>query len=498
MTGFPAPEVDDDANHVYVSVGHQQMMTDPIKPLGLSVWQLTALRPMVTAGGRLFVDVTDALASPAQRAGLLAAMGRGDPLIRDALETLLDRGFIPSSPDQAAAPQPATAPSAPDADPTIVTELVARTEASIAALKEGIRTRSGPELLDFIVADIQELQRLLSDPRSTSVFMSAMDAAWWLNEHLQEWLGETNAADTLTQSVPNNVTSEMGLALLDVADVIRPHPEVVAFLQQVDDDGFVDQLPELVGGQEAHDAISAFLETYGMRCVGEIDITRPRWSEQPTALVPLILSHIKSFEPGAGRRRFAQGLQEAQAKEEELLQRVRALPDGTQKGDEVKRMIDRLRTFIGYREHPKYGMVSRYFVYRLALLEEADRLVRAGVLDGREDIYFLTFQELHEVVRTHQVDDTLIGRRKEEHRAFEALTPPRVLTSEGEGIAGDYRRDDVPRGALVGLPSQPAPSRGAPGSSSTWRRLISTPATSSSPRTPIRAGRRCSSRPPVW
>ena len=63
--------------------------------------------------------------------------------------------------------------------------------------------------------------------------MAAMEATWWLNEHLEAWLGEKNAADTLTQSVPHNVTSEMGLALLDVADAIRPHPEVVAFLQDV-------------------------------------------------------------------------------------------------------------------------------------------------------------------------------------------------------------------------------------------------------------------------
>ena len=47
------------------------------------------------------------------------------------------------------------------------------------------------------------------------------------NEYLQAWLGEKNAADTLTQSVPNNVTSQIGLALLDVADVIRPHPDVL-------------------------------------------------------------------------------------------------------------------------------------------------------------------------------------------------------------------------------------------------------------------------------
>ena len=64
-TLFPIPAADDQENHVYVSVGHQQMMTDAMKPLGLSLWQLTALPPMYEAGGRLFVDVTPRLASPA-------------------------------------------------------------------------------------------------------------------------------------------------------------------------------------------------------------------------------------------------------------------------------------------------------------------------------------------------------------------------------------------------------------------------------------------------
>lgn len=35
-TLFPIPEANDQENHVYVSVGHQQMMTDPMKPLGLA------------------------------------------------------------------------------------------------------------------------------------------------------------------------------------------------------------------------------------------------------------------------------------------------------------------------------------------------------------------------------------------------------------------------------------------------------------------------------
>ena len=453
-TLFPIPAVSDRENHVYVSVGHQQMMTDPMKPLGLSFWQMTTPAPMAEAGGRLFVDVTQRLASPASRAGILEALGRSDPLTGDAMQTILERdGFIRPLPGEAPpGPLFGGTPAPIETDPAIVTELIGRSEASIAASEHDIRTKSGEALLDFIRADIQELRRILFDPQSHQVFMSAMEAAWWLNDQLEAWLGEKNAADTLTQSVPHNVTSEMGLALLDVADVIRPHPEVVAFLKHVEDEGFLDELPKLAGGREARDAIEAWLDKYGMRCVGEIDITRPRWSERPSTLVPLILGNIKNFEPGAGKQRFEQGRQEAWKKEQELLERLRALPDGESKAEETKRMIDRVRTFIGYREYPKYGMVSRYFVYKQALLEEAERLVHAHVLRETEDIFYLTFSELHDIARTNQVDDQLLRQRKDAFRSYQALTPPRVLTSDGEVIAGAYRRNDVPAGALVGLP----------------------------------------------
>jgi len=137
--------------------------------------------------------------------------------------------------------------------------------------------------------------------------------------------------------------------------------------------------------------------------------------------------------------------------EEELLLRLRALPDGQRKAAEAKAMIDRVRTFIGYREYPKYGMVSRYFVYRQALLEEAGRLVHNDVLRARDDIFYLRFEELEAVVRTGRADDRLIRERRTAFASYQALTPPRVLTSDGEAVAGSYRREDLPPGALVGL-----------------------------------------------
>ncbi|WP_440705864.1 phosphoenolpyruvate synthase [Heyndrickxia oleronia] len=462
-TLYPIPEANDEENHVYISVGHQQMMTDSMKPLGLSFWLLTTPAPMRKAGGRLFVDVTQNLASPVSREILLNGMEKHDQLLKDALMTILERkDFItPSSNNKKEQSRPSISNKGNsmvdfqtliENNPTIVSDLIKSNETSIAMLRQNIQMKSGLDLFDFILEDIQELKRILFNPQSSIVFRTAMDASSWINEKMNKWLGEKNAADTLSQSVPNNITSEMGLALMDVADVIRPYSKIIEYLQHVKDDHFLDELVEFDGGQETRDAINAYLNKYGMRCAGEIDITRTRWSEKPTTLIPLILSNIRNFEPNESKRRFEQGRQEALQKEQELVDRLKRLPDGKQKAKETKRMISIIRNFIGYREYPKYGMINRYFVYKQALLKEAEKLVQAGIIHEKEDIYYLTFEELTEVVRTNKLDYQIINKRKDEYKLYEKLTPPRVITSDGEIIAGKYKRDNLPAEAIVGLP----------------------------------------------
>ncbi|QWI17364.1 phosphoenolpyruvate synthase [Bacillus wiedmannii] len=458
-TLYPIPEVNDGENHVYVSVGHQQMMTDPLKPLGMSLFQLTSFGQRFQAGGRLFVDVAQRLASPTSRELLLNMIGNSEPLIKDALTTVVERDdFITLLPDEEkeksvgkSGPPTSSQPQVEN-NPAIVTDLIEMNQASIEELKRNMQTKSGVDVLDFILEDIQQLKKILFHPQSMAVIMAGMDASTWINEKMEQWLGEKNAADTLSQSVQNNITSEMGLALLDVADVIRPYPEVIAYLQHVENDNFLDELIQFKGGEKARDAILAFLNKYGMRCSGEIDITKTRWSEKPTTIIPMILNNIRDFEAGASKQKFEKGLQEALNKEEELVERLQHLPEGKQKVEETKRMIRNIRNCIGYREYPKYGMINRYFIYKQALLKEAEQLVQNNVIEKIEDIYYLTFEELHEVVRTNKLDYALIHKQKNDYKLYEKLTPPRVMTSDGEIITGKYKRENLPADAIVGLP----------------------------------------------
>ncbi|MBC1316723.1 phosphoenolpyruvate synthase [Listeria booriae] len=453
-TLFPVPKEADNENHVYLSVGHQQMMTDPIKPLGLAFYLLITPAPMRIAGGRLFVDITPNLAAPASREILINGIGQSDPLMKDAIETIVAReGFIKTNTTEEARPIPTPSADKPIENiPEIATSLIANNEASLAKLNQTIQTKSGSAVFDLILEDIPEFKRVLFNADNLRVLLSAMNAATWLNEKMQEWLGETNVADTLSQSVDNNITAEMGLKLLDVADAIRPYPEVITFLQNTKDPNFLEKLGDIQGGEVARDAISTYLDKYGMRCAGEIDISRTRWSEDPTILIPMILSNIKNFQPNASHQKFEQARQEALQKEQDLLARLKNLPDGEQKAAKTKEVITVLRNLTGYREYPKYGMINRYFVYKQALLKEAAQLVEAGIIKELEDIFYLDFEELHEVVRTKQLDYTIITTRKADYNQFDKLTPPRVLTSDGEIITGKYKRENLPPDAIIGLP----------------------------------------------
>ena len=244
---------------------------------------------------------------------------------------------------------------------------IERKREAIETAKRDIASQSGVALLDFIRADSNGSAPPVR-PSQHAGDHGGMEATWWLNDQLQAWLGEKNAADTLTAVRP---------AQRDLGDGPgaprrrRRHPSVpgrVAFLEQTRDDDFLEALPALAGGSEAREA--TWPTSTRTACAASVDhITRPRWIERPITLVPIILDNIRNFEPGAGRRLFEQGRDEALTKEHELLERLRREPDGEDKAAQAKRMIDRVRTFAGYREYPKYHMVSRYLIYKQALLE---------------------------------------------------------------------------------------------------------------------------------
>jgi len=466
-TLYPVPE-SDGKNRVYASMGHLQMMTDIIKPLGISFCRLLSFwfgQNLAAAGGRLFIDGTYDLASPVGRNVLIRSTGNADILMRNALLNLLERkDFIKSLPRGKGSITMDTGALSwiipaikiyKKNDISIVEDLIRYNEELIMDMEQRIEKLSGDELFEFILQDTKKLKAVLTGPQNMRMMVVGGFVSSWINKKMEKWLGEKGAADILSKSVPNNITSEMGLELMDVAYVANQYPEVIEYFAHANDETFFEDLDKLEGGSTIGRAVRAYLEKYGMRCPGEIDITKPRWSEKPTALIPIILSNINSPSAGSGSEKFEQGRLEAKQKERELVSRLEQLPGGRQKAKKTKKMISVLRNFIGFREYPKYSFIKRFQAYKNALLREAEVLVQKGIIREKEDIYYLYFEELREVVRTSRIDYSIITKRKEEYRDYEKLTPPRLMTSDGEVISGEYDSGHIPKGALAGVAVSP-------------------------------------------
>ncbi|MFL0195381.1 phosphoenolpyruvate synthase [Clostridium sp. WILCCON 0269] len=458
------PETEDGKNHVYISFGHRQMMTEAMKPLGMSLFQ-TLFKQMINSvmsemGGRLYIDVSREISSPFGRMTFIKGLDTVDVLMKSAIINLTKRKDFMKTLYKGKTAMPSkslwvkwlnlTIKDYRANDPAIVESLMNNNKALMLELEQGITKVSGNELFDFILKCMKEIKNTIFN--SYGVVFAGAYASYWINKNIQKWLGEKNVADILAQSVSNNVTSEMGLELLDVADVVRQYSEVIEYFQQPKEATFFEDLSKLEGGLAVTNSIKAYLKKYGMRCSAEIDITRTRWNERPTILVPVILSNIKAFEPNAHSIKFEQGLKEAKQKEKEILSSLEKLPGGKRKAKKTKKAISVLRNYAGYREFNKYVLIWFDWIIKQALMKEADILVHKNIIENREDIYYLTFDEIRDVVKINRLDYSIITKRKEEYKIFEKLTPPRVITSEGEIISGGYDTSKIPEGALAGVP----------------------------------------------
>ncbi|HWP96903.1 MAG TPA: phosphoenolpyruvate synthase [Syntrophomonadaceae bacterium] len=471
-TLYPIPQVSDQKIHLFISFGHPQMMTEAMKPLGISVLRTMAPFAKTTprqesgllleAGSRLYIDISPLLHYPQVRNRLPGILPALDESISRSMEEFIHREEF----------HPAMHP-----EMKVSWSLIRKVRPTVWAIAATIFFRNNrgtsDEINRFIDEKVKENQEKLDSTTGSERIMLIQDiisagltsiiakvariippaiGTYVLIERLaRRWLGDASELQSISKSPPGNVTTEMGLALGDLADETRKYPEVIAYLKRANDTAFFEELEVVPGGQEVLPQFTAFFKKYGMRGTGEIDLTRPRWYETPTQMVPILLSHLHGSSPGQHRISFQSGKEEAEKAAVNLVTRVRTKPWGFFKALLMHRLIKVHRSLIGLREHPKFYIIQNFDLIKRSVLQEADKLVEAGLLNHREDVFWFSLAELAEIIDSQQVDHQVMTVRIEKFWTEARLTPPRVMTSEGEIILG-RTNIHVPPGALAGSP----------------------------------------------
>lgn len=466
-TLYPLPDVNNLEKRIYISSGHLQMMTDPIKPLGMFFYRSVINNPpSKEIGGRLYLDMTNDLSTFVGRKITKYLLSEiGDTLLTNSVVKLINNKKLmknlPKGKDKVFDTKNSSSPISiminaykayKENDPDIIKKIINDEEKDIEKMKKELAKLSGDEVFGYISKDHDNRRIKLMPPRNAGVMTAVMLSARSFDKKIKKWLGETNAADSIIMSIPNSVTTETGFSLLDVADVIRDHPEIIEYLNDPNEMTFFEDIGKLNGGIQVCDVFREYLSQYGMRCSGDIDITVPRWIENPIELVPSIINNIKNFEPGASKHKYEHGKIQSENRIQELIDQVEKLPRGKKKAKKIRKMAGLIRNYIGYREYPKFSYMKRYYIYKEAMLREATILTQKGYIDDLEDIYYLYFDELRAIVNGQKFDRNIISKRKKDYEMFSKLTPPRVMISDGEIIVGEYETRSIPDNALPGLP----------------------------------------------
>lgn len=468
---YPVPKVTDDQLHVFLSFGHIQMMTDAMKPMGISIMSkitkfLTDLPIIRSAGGRVFADVTNVLLVKPARNRMLKIMRGMDEVLSSALSEVSQRDEFRHSPfskkDMAKfiwKLYPILMPVAVKIianlrirDPKkakLHAELLI--EQIVKEQVEQLKAISGAETIRLIR---RKIGRMAPDVLAkVAVYVATgVIASGTLEKALKKKVGEERTASLLSQlykSLPGNVTTEIGQKLGDLSDIARKYPEVVRILQEAKDNQFYKELGTVQGGEEFKAAFDRFLEAYGMRCTGEIDISRSRWREDPSQLVPFILSNLRTSSAREHREKFRKGEVEAEQAGKEIVSLF-----GFFERRKVARLVELYRNLMGMREHHKFTLVLLLDLYKRAMLQEAQTLVKKGVLADEHDVFYFTLEEFIDLLENRFSGDVteFVEKRKEEYERYQQLNPPRLMTSEGEIVTGKPREVQAPEGSLVGTP----------------------------------------------
>jgi pyruvate,water dikinase len=237
----------------------------------------------------------------------------------------------------------------------------------------------------------------------------------------------------LSRGLPGNVTTDMDLELGDLADRAREVPGLVEHLRSVVPARAIEEARALPGTEAFLAEWDRFIERYGHRGPGEIDVTTPRWADDPSSLVTSLVG-IASDEPGAHRRRQQAAVQEAEAAAAAIVEAAGGGLWGWLRRPLARGLVRRVRAYLGLREHGKYVATMMLMHTRRAIVEAAGMAVERGRLERVEDGFLLTLDELVTAVEGDDVGELRheVARRREAFERWARLVPPRVITSEGE------------------------------------------------------------------
>jgi len=479
-TLYPLPTTapaDENDLRVYFSFNVAQGVFDPFTPLGLQTFRLLSAgfaaaigRPVAdpTAGAslyaesgmRVFIDLTPVLRDPFGRElppRFMSAMEfrsaaiftklLDDPRLRPQGSASRSRFLTLTTVLRTGAPQNAVrAILRPDATRK---RMLAGLDRAIASVR--VPETSAERLDAFEELIVAFPPRFF--PRLVGVVISGY-LCYALAGRLLGKRARPGDLQTVLRGLPHNPTTEMDLALWDIARAARDDP--------ASREALGSRTPAELSAQYRAGALppslqrrmTAFLERYGHRAIAEIDLGLKRWSEDPAHLLGAIANYLRLGDDAtAPDVQFARGAREAEAMIDTLASRLHGPRRAV-----LRFLLGRVRLLSGLREQPKFQIMRVFALGHALIAPVGAELAERGLLEAADDAFFLTLPELRRAVGGDDLRGTVVARRGLYRREQGRRHVPRVLLSDGTDAETEVATPTD--GAIRGTPASPGIARG--------------------------------------
>jgi len=274
----------------------------------------------------------------------------------------------------------------------------------------------------------------------------------------------------IAKGLPNNVTTEMDLVLWSVSQTVKEDSDSFMAFEKLPPQELAASFIEGSLPSVAQEAVANFLARYGCRGLGEIDMGRTRWSEDPEQIFGVLKSYMHiNDEERSPAAVFSRGAEEAVEAARELEAAVRKLSFGFFKAMKVRWAVRRYRALGGLRESPKFFMIRMLGIIRSAILSSSEQMKEAGWLSERDDLLYLEVSELESFAREIEgwspgdatpaslpsLQALIQERREMQARELRRKQIPRIMLSDGTAFYEGIRAPEDVDGAIVGDPVSP-------------------------------------------
>ena len=250
------------------------------------------------------------------------------------------------------------------------------------------------------------------------------------------WLPDADAAlaNNLLSGEGGMISAEPVARLRKLAKAIARDPELKTALERSD--------AEFLGALEQRPGINAdyrsYLEKFGDRCIGELKLETVTYRENPSMLLDILRSYVKSSEnanTAPPDEKLLRTNAEAQA--------ARALRWHPLRKLVFFHVLRRARKLVRNRENLRFERTRLFAQVRRIFLAFGRRLAMEGVLDSPRDVFYLEKEEiLAWAAGTALTLDlrSLAALRKKEFDAFRAMPAPaeRFSTRGAIPIGNDF------------------------------------------------------------